>query len=73
MSCGYAIGFARSVGATLDPVLADYLAQLTARPAYKRAAETGATRISGQVMTKLGECPRRRRHSIRSAARTKRY
>lgn len=46
ISCGYAIGFARSLRAELDPVLADYLARITARPAYKRAAETGATRIS---------------------------
>jgi glutathione S-transferase len=47
ISCGYAIGFARSASAKLDPVLTDYLARLTARPEYKRAAETGATRVSG--------------------------
>ena len=45
ISCGYAIGFARSLRAELDPVLADYLARITARPAYERAAETGATSI----------------------------
>jgi len=40
ISCGYAIGFARSLGAgdRLDPSLGDYLARLTARPAYQRAA-----------------------------------
>jgi glutathione S-transferase len=43
ISCGYAIGFARSLGAgdKLDPVLGEYLARLTARPAYQRAAAHG--------------------------------
>jgi hypothetical protein len=34
------------VGASLDPVLADHLTWLTARPAYKRAAEGGSVPIS---------------------------
>ena len=40
ISCGYAIGFARTLGAgdRLDPSLGDYLARLTARAAYQRAA-----------------------------------
>ena len=43
ISCGYAIGFARSLGAgdRLDPILGEYLARLTAREAYKRAATHG--------------------------------
>jgi glutathione S-transferase len=47
ISCGYAIGFARSlgVGESLDPVLADYLDRLVARPAYKRAAVAGTMQI----------------------------
>jgi glutathione S-transferase len=40
ISCGYAIGFARSlgVGDRLDPALVDYLDRLVDRPGYKRAA-----------------------------------
>jgi glutathione S-transferase len=47
ISCGYAIGFARSlgVGERLDPILVDYLEKLTDRPAYKRAAAVGAMQI----------------------------
>jgi glutathione S-transferase len=47
ISCGYAIGFARSlgVGKRLDPVLVDYLERLTDRAAYKRAANSGSTPI----------------------------
>ena len=46
ISCGYAIGFARSlgVGARLDPILVDYLDRLLDRPAYKRAAVVGQPR-----------------------------
>lgn len=47
ISCGYAIGFARSlgVGERLDPVLIAYLDRLLDRPAYKRAAAVGAMRV----------------------------
>jgi glutathione S-transferase len=47
ISCGYAIGFARSlgVGERLDPVLVAYLDKLVDRPAYKRAAAVGTMRI----------------------------
>ncbi len=46
ISCGYAIGFARSlgVGDRLDPILVDYLDRLLDRPAYKRAAVVGQPR-----------------------------
>jgi glutathione S-transferase len=47
ISCGYAIGFARTlgVGERLDPVLVSYLDKLVDRPAYKRAAATGRMQI----------------------------
>ncbi len=47
ISCGYAIGFARSlgVGERLDPVLVDYLDKLTDRPAYKQAAAVGMMQV----------------------------
>jgi glutathione S-transferase len=47
ISCGYALGLARSVGAgdRLDPFLGDYLARLTKRPAYLRAAGSGSAPI----------------------------
>lgn len=47
ISCGYAIGFALSlgVGDRLDPILVAYLDRLIDRPAYKRAA-AGAMKIS---------------------------
>jgi glutathione S-transferase len=40
ISCGYAIGLARNVGAghRLDPALDEYLGRLVERPAYQRAA-----------------------------------
>ena len=47
ISCGYAIGFARSlgVGERLDRLLVGYLDRLIERPAYKRAAAAGNAQV----------------------------